>query len=65
LPPVQAEFFETLDRELIKVESFYREREEEATARSAIIKEQLEELKDQRKIFHVCALYSAFGALSD
>jgi hypothetical protein len=34
-------------------------------ARSAIIKEQLEELKDHRKIFYVCVLYSAFGALSD
>ena len=49
----------------MKIESFYCEREEEATAWSAIIKEQLEELKDHRKVFHVCTLYNTFGALND
>jgi hypothetical protein len=53
LPPLQVQFFEALDRELTKVENFYRERENDAIVRSAIIKEQLDELKDHRKIFHV------------
>jgi xenotropic and polytropic retrovirus receptor 1 len=65
LPPLQAQFFEALDRELIKVENFYREREADAMARSAIIKEQLDELKDHRKVFHVRSLHEAVGALSD
>lgn len=53
LSPLEQEFFEAVDRELIKVENFYREREREALIRSAVIKEQLNELRDHRRIFHV------------
>lgn len=56
LPPLQLQFFEALDRELIKVQNFYREREKDAIIRSAIIREQLNELKDHRRIFHVSEL---------
>ena len=53
MTPLQVLFFEALDKELAKVQSFYREREKDALIRSALIKEQLNELKDHRRIFHV------------
>jgi hypothetical protein len=34
-------------------------------ARCAIIKEQLDELKDHRKVFHVGSLRKAVGVLND
>jgi xenotropic and polytropic retrovirus receptor 1 len=65
LPSLQVQFFEALDRELFKVENFYREREKDAIAQSAIIKKQLDELKDHRRTFHVCTLHKAAGAFTD
>ncbi|KAG8807091.1 hypothetical protein FRC17_004659 [Serendipita sp. 399] len=52
LTPLEQEFIQALDAELAKVENFYREREKEAIIRSSVIKAQLNELKDHRKIFH-------------
>ncbi|KAG8819078.1 hypothetical protein FRC19_010139 [Serendipita sp. 401] len=52
LTPLEQEFVDALDAELSKVENFYREREKEAILRSNLIKVQLHELKDHRKIFH-------------
>jgi len=57
MSPLQVQFIEALDKELTKVQNFYREREKEALLRSAVIKEQLNELKDHRKIFHVRIFY--------
>ena len=53
MSPLEVQFFEALDKELDKVQTFYREREKDALVRSAVIKEQLNDLKDHRKIFHV------------
>ena len=53
MSPVQLEFFNKLNAELSKVESFFLEREAEARARSLQLRGQLEELKDHRHLFHV------------
>jgi hypothetical protein len=53
MSPLEVQFFEAMDKELDKVQAFYREREKDALVRSALIKEQLNELKDHRKVFHV------------
>ncbi|KAI0319243.1 SPX domain-containing protein [Amylostereum chailletii] len=49
---VQLAFFSKLDRELDKVEQFYIARETEAKERSAILRTQLTELKDHRRLYH-------------
>jgi hypothetical protein len=54
LNPVERRFFDDIDIELNKVENFYIEREKEAIIFSSILKEQLQELEDHRRIFHVC-----------
>jgi hypothetical protein len=53
MSPVQLEFFNKLNSELSKIESFFLEREAEAHARSLQLRGQLEELKDHRRLFHV------------
>ncbi len=53
LSPIQLEFFKKLNVELSKVESFFIERETEARERSMQLRDQLEELKDHRRLFHV------------
>ena len=53
MSPVQLEFFNKLNAELSKIESFFLEREAEARARSLQLRGQLEELKDHRHLFHV------------
>ena len=53
MSPLQLEFFNKLNAELSKIESFFLEREAEARARSLGLLGQLEELKDHRRLFHV------------
>lgn len=45
-------FFDLLQRELEKVESFYRARETDAIRRATELKAQLKELAEHRRIFH-------------
>lgn len=53
MPPVQLAFMDKLNAELSKVESFFIKRVAESRARSLRLKEQLGELKDHRRLFHV------------
>ncbi|KAG1862041.1 EXS family protein/ERD1/XPR1/SYG1 family protein [Suillus subalutaceus] len=52
LPPLHANFFELLDSELEKVDSFYAEREKEMRDRGKLLKEQLNELGLHRKKYY-------------
>lgn len=52
--PTERGFFDIMDRELIKVESFYHEGEKEFVTQSAALKEQLHDLHAHRQqLFHV------------
>ncbi|KAI0642774.1 SPX domain-containing protein [Trametes meyenii] len=52
LTPVERTFFDKLNEELDKVESFYCEREREMKHRGHLLKEQLQELQDHRRAFY-------------
>jgi hypothetical protein len=56
LTPTQKKFFDKLDIELDKIESFYLDREKEARERSEALKSQLNELRDHRRVFYVGGL---------
>jgi len=60
MSPVQLAFFDKLNAELAKVESFFIEREDEARTRSSQLRGQLDELKDHRRLFHVTGLHIFF-----
>jgi hypothetical protein len=60
MPPVQLAFMDKLDSELSKVESFFIQRVAESRARSLRLKEQLGELKDHRRLFHVTEFSSFY-----
>jgi SPX domain len=62
---VQLEFFNKFDLEISKVEHFFIEREAEARVRSLELREQLEELKDHRRLFHVISLQSSHVCAAD
>lgn len=53
LSPVEFEFFQVLDGELDKVEKFFLARQKEAVIFSSMLNEQLRELKQHRKLYHV------------
>jgi hypothetical protein len=53
MSPVQLAFFDKLNAELSKIESFFIDREGEGRTRSLQLRQQLEELKDHRRLFHV------------
>ncbi|KAI0760362.1 SPX domain-containing protein [Fomes fomentarius] len=52
LTPVEHTFFNKLDEQLDKVESFYCERERDMRHRANLLKEQLQELSDHRRAFY-------------
>jgi len=52
--PQESAFFAMLDAQLDKVESFYLAREKEMVTRGVLLLNQLEELKENRKMFLVC-----------
>ncbi|PPQ97841.1 LOW QUALITY PROTEIN: hypothetical protein CVT26_012937 [Gymnopilus dilepis] len=56
LTPQEKAFFTLLDSQLDKVESFYMAREKEMLARGRILQQQLEELRDHRKLFQESTL---------
>lgn len=52
LNPDERAFFDHLDKQLDKVETFYSAREQEATRRFSQLKDQLNALAEHRRIFH-------------
>ena len=65
LSPVQLAFFDKLNAELSKVESFFIDREGEGRTRSLQLREQLEELKDHRRLFHVTESFVSLLCAAD
>ena len=48
----EAYFFDVLDGELQKIETFFKKHEREAVVHATALQKQLRELKDHRKLFH-------------
>lgn len=65
MTPTQLAFMDKLDSELSKVESFFIKRVAESRARSLRLKEQLGELKDHRRLFHVTEFGSFYFGTAD
>jgi SPX domain len=65
MSPVELEFFDKFNLELSKVDHFFIEREIEARLRSLELREQLEELKDHQRLFHVTSLQSSHVCVPD
>ncbi|KAH7887082.1 SPX domain-containing protein [Phlebopus sp. FC_14] len=61
LPAIHARFFELLDAELDKIESFYAEREKEMRERGKRLREQLSELGIHRRKFYESTAHSTPG----
>ena len=59
LDPVERDFFDYLDLQVDKAETFYKEREKEAIIRASAIKEQFRELGEHRQIYYV-SRYAGF-----
>jgi SPX domain len=65
LSPEETKFFDMLNSELDKIESFYVTREKETQERSGILREQLNRLSEHKKIVQVhFKLYSLFILIS-
>ncbi|CAL1699593.1 unnamed protein product [Somion occarium] len=60
LNTVQKAFFEKLDAQLDKVETFYVGREKEMKTRVNTLKIQLQELKDHRRLYHEAQQHSSW-----
>jgi len=65
MSPVRLAFFDKLNMELSKIESFFIEREGEARTRSCQLRQQLEELKDHRRLFHVSGFFVYLSYVTD
>jgi hypothetical protein len=63
MSPARLSFFDKLDAELSKIEPFFIEKEGEARKRSEQLREQLEELKDHRRLFHVTGSFALYCML--
>ena len=61
LTPQEFAFFTMIDAQLNKVESFYLAREKEMVARSFVLLNQLEDLKDHRDVFVCPFLFSSLS----
>ena len=57
LPVIHAKFFDMLDAELDKVETFYAEKEKEMHERDKQLKNHLDELEVHSEIFYVGVLF--------
>lgn len=55
LSPQENAFFDHMDAQLEKVESFYSAREGEMSARTALLQQQLLELQDHSRAVDVCS----------
>ena len=54
---MERDFFNALDHELSKVDQFFVAREREALLKSSALREQMRELKNHHKVYHVGTLF--------
>ena len=65
LTPQELAFFSMIDAQLDKVESFYLAKEKEMVARSCVLLNQLEDLKDHREMFVCHFLFSLVWVINN